>query len=222
MLGGILAWQSAGYPVARTPSEDFVSIGINQTLTHLSTETSLNFTYTLTQRMKVRITMEPGTMELPFTNYDLYVKWDGTLAAEDDYDCACFCGEGATETCPDKYPMKKDLLPGTYFFQVKYFSGPGTFNITLTAWPFYTFDDIIEYLNDLNSTIELLKDQIGTLHERISSLNVTTQMSVANLKEDVMMELGFIRNLMYIFAGITIILITTTVYLAIRKPKIKT
>jgi len=88
-----------------------------------------------------------------------------------------------------------------------------------------TSDDLQEQIDSLNSTFERsinnLQDRVdllnSTLQERINS----TQTSIDNLRKDLMIELSTIRNLMYIFIATTVILIATTVYLAVRKPKTK-
>jgi parallel beta-helix repeat protein len=84
-------------------------------------------------------------------------------------------------------------------------------------------------IDSLNSTLQMsiddLQEQVNllnsTLQEGINSLNSTTQTSINNLREDMMIEMGTLRNLMYGFIAAIVILITITVYLAIRKPKMK-
>jgi len=84
-----------------------------------------------------------------------------------------------------------------------------------------------EKIDSLNSTLQMsiddLQEQVNllnsTLQGRINSLDSTTQASIDNLREELMLELGTLRNLMYIFITATIILVATTVYFAIRKPK---
>ncbi len=71
-----------------------------------------------------------------------------------------------------------------------------------------------EQINSLNST---LQTSVNELQEQYNSMNAT----LTSIQEATIKELSSIRNIMYIFIATTIILMATTVYLAIRKPKIK-
>jgi len=93
--------------------------------------------------------------------------------------------------------------------------------------------DMQEQINSLNSTCNNLQTLIDDLQKQVDLLNSTQQISVDELQgqiestnstltsgqDTVINELNNVRNLMYIFIATTIILIATTVYFAIRKPK---
>jgi len=84
----------------------------------------------------------------------------------------------------------------------------------------YDFDSLLTSYNDL-------QDQYGDLNSTYNNLLTSynnLQASYNELQSDqqaIINEIGTIRNLMYIFITATIILIATTVYFAIRKPKIR-
>jgi parallel beta-helix repeat protein len=82
-------------------------------------------------------------------------------------------------------------------------------------------------IDSMNSTSQIvigdLQDQImllnTTLHEEIDSLNSTLQTLVDDLRDTMMIEITNIRNLLYVLTGTTLILVATTFYLVIRKPR---
>lgn len=78
-----------------------------------------------------------------------------------------------------------------------------------------TVNDLQEQINLLNS---MLQTSVSELQEQHNSLNST----LALRQETVLNELGNIRNLMYVLTATTVILVATTVYVAIRKPKTNT
>ena len=83
-----------------------------------------------------------------------------------------------------------------------------------------TYKDLQESINDLQEQVNLLN---STLQEQVS-INTLRQTSINELlseQEAIIKELNNIRNLMFVFMATTIILMVATVYLAIRKPKIK-
>jgi parallel beta-helix repeat protein len=91
-----------------------IPVEVNQTLEDLSTDTYLNFTFTLTTKMRVTISMDPSRN----ADYDLYAfNFSGN-----------FPGQGIAES------LSEVLLAGTYYFHVQYFSGTGTFDLTLTGY----------------------------------------------------------------------------------------
>lgn len=79
------------------------------------------------------------------------------------------------------------------------------------------FNELLSWYNLLNQTYQRLPGNITNLQGQIDSLNSTFQTG----QESMIGELTNIRNLMYVFIALTTILMATTVYLAIRKPKIR-
>jgi parallel beta-helix repeat protein len=98
-------------------SSDPIPINVNQTLTHLSTNGSLNFTFTLIHRMEIKVMMEPSNG----SDYDLYFLGCSPMAGMN--------GIHGSEEC-----VKPNLSPGTYMFSVGLHAGIGTFNISLSGW----------------------------------------------------------------------------------------
>lgn len=92
-----------------------------------------------------------------------------------------------------------------------------------------------EQIDSLNSTDEDLQESIENLQERINLLNSTLQTSISGLQEQynsmnatvtsgqeaLINELVTTRNLIYVLIATVVILIATTVYSVIRKPKIR-
>jgi len=83
-------------------------------------------------------------------------------------------------------------------------------NLTLYA----SIDQLQGLYNSLNSSLQTSVDELQDLYDSLNSTQTSNQEAIIN-------ELGTIRTLLYVFIGITVILIATTVYLAIRKPKKK-
>jgi len=95
--------------------------------------------------------------------------------------------------------------------------------------------DLMEKLNELllrynllNQTCQELFDNTTNLQGQIDSLNSTLQEQIGSLnstvqtgQEYIINELSTIRNIIYILTAAIIILMATTVYFAIRKPKTK-
>jgi parallel beta-helix repeat protein len=156
-----------------------IPIGINQTLTDFSTETSLNFTYTLTSRMDVWIVMNPSTD----VDYDLYANWDGTIPTVDDYDNAPLYGIGEWEDC-----YMYNLSPGIYYFMVAYYEGTGTFNVTLTGWsrfPVHDLDSDLDYttIQGAINALETLDGNTIFVEEGIYYENVVVNKSLSLVGE---------------------------------------
>ena len=98
------------------------------------------------------------------------------------------------EANQDNYPLMDPYDPIVVKFRVLYY-------------------DLLENYNELVNNYNALN---STHHELLDSYN-ELQLD----QETVINELSTIRNIMYIFTAATVILIATTVYLAIRKPKTK-
>ena len=112
-----------------------------------------------------------------------------------------------------------------------------TQNVVITTVYYELLNQFLKLFTDfnsLNSTYQELLNDYLELQSNHSSLNSTynnlqtaydnLQTSYNELQSDqeaVINELNNIRNTMYIFITTTIILMATTVYFAIRKPKIK-
>jgi len=79
------------------------------------------------------------------------------------------------------------------------------------------FYELLSWYNLLNQTYQRLLGNITNLQGQIDSLNSTFQRG----QESMIGELTNIRNLMYVFIALTTILMATTVYFAVRKPKKK-
>ncbi|MDH5449556.1 MAG: hypothetical protein OEX77_01465 [Candidatus Bathyarchaeota archaeon] len=100
----------------------------------------------------------------------------------------------------DKYPLMTPITPLYYELLEKY-------------------NDLLADYRNLNSTYHGLLDSYAKLLVDLEALNATYYNLLAD-QETLINELSTIRNLMYIFIGTTVVFIATTVYLAIRKPKI--
>lgn len=87
-----------------------------------------------------------------------------------------------------------------------------------------TSDSLQRQIQSLNTTCVNLNQSVSNLQDKIDSLNSTLQTSINKSQEQynsLSNQLNNVQNVLYIFMGITIILIATTVYLAIRKQKTK-
>jgi len=100
----------------------------------------------------------------------------------------------------------------------------GTHEVTIVPKSSFLFCDVLGKYRELLSRYELLNQicqgllgNITNLQGKIDALNSTFQTE----EESIISELYNIRCLMYIFISATLILIVTTVYFAIRKPRIK-
>ncbi|MEM5811679.1 MAG: PPC domain-containing protein [Candidatus Aenigmatarchaeota archaeon] len=99
-----------------------------QTITD-STSTTRMYSLTITQRSNVTITLEMDPVEDYNVDYDLYVKWDGTLPNQTSYHCRPYKPGLTPEQC------ENTLDPGTYYIMVKYYSGVGKYKLTVNVNP---------------------------------------------------------------------------------------
>jgi len=81
-----------------------------------------------------------------------------------------------------------------------------------------TYYELAQNHTLLQNIFDSLMTSYSELQEQYSSLN-STYNELQLEQEPIINELNNVRNLMYIFIAATIILIATTVYFAIRKPK---
>jgi len=115
----------------------------------------------------------------------------------------------------DNYPFTDLYVPERQEILVAYRNLLGRYN------------QILSDFNILNSTYHTLLSNFSELQGNYTSLQISYNSlqglcdSLNSTYTNLMGELNNIRNLMYIFIATTIILIATTIYLAIRKPKIK-
>jgi len=61
-------------------------------------------------------------------DYDLYVKWSDTCPSISDYDCRSKNAAGTSDSCTSTYKVN-----GTSIAYVKYYSGKGTYHISVTV-----------------------------------------------------------------------------------------
>jgi parallel beta-helix repeat protein len=80
-----------------------------------------------------------------------------------------------------------------------------------------SYYNLHSYCEWLNSSYTNLQTDYSLLNSSYINLNTTFN----EYKESIQNELNYITNLMYIFITATVILVTTTVYFAVRKPKSK-
>ena len=88
---------------------------------------------------------------------------------------------------------------------------------------------LLSDIEGLNSTLLDLYGTVSDLEVQTNRLNSTLELSIdllnstlASMEKALMNELGTVRNAMYVFIALTVILIAATVYFAIVKPKIET
>jgi parallel beta-helix repeat protein len=87
-----------------------------------------------------------------------------------------------------------------------------------------TSDSLQRQIQSLNTTWVNLNQSVSNLQNRIDSLNSTQQTSIDKSQgqyNSLSNELNNIQNTLYVFMGITFVLIATTVYLVTRKQKTK-
>jgi len=89
-----------------------------------------------------KITMPGCDMEwelTPYSDYDLYVTWDGSCPSQDVYDCKPSEGPGTAESCTETslpqgtyYAMVHESISGTYNIQVELSNCVTTTSLTST------------------------------------------------------------------------------------------
>ena len=122
----------------------FIPIQLNETLTNYNCPVgaALNFTYTLNSTMHVYIRVNV----FPFSDYDVYAKWDGSRPTLEDYDCRSLGGFGTPSRC-----YKRGLPPRTYYFMIYHDRqmgplSPSTFNVTLIGYyPVHNLNTSLSY-----------------------------------------------------------------------------
>ena len=81
-----------------------------------------------------------------------------------------------------------------------------------------SYNNLQASFNSLNSTYNDLRSNYQTLNSSYNNLNTAFN----DYKTSMQGELSYTRNLVYVLTAITVILIATTIYFAVRKPKVKT
>ena len=167
-----------------------------------------------------------------------------------DYDGTDTNGDGIGDTPyvilsvnRDNYPLMAPYIPPAQM-RVLYYELLEKFNQLLSRYNLLNqtcqgllgnITNLQDQLDSLNSTCSILQTSIDNLQDQVDSLNSTLQIWVDKLQgqidslnstltsgqEAIINELSTNRNLLYIFTVTTLILIATTVYLAIMKTKIK-
>lgn len=87
-----------------------------------------------------------------------------------------------------------------------------------------TCRDLQGQINSLDNTLLTLNQQITNFQGQLNSMNSTLQASINRLQEhydSLNNQFNSVVNVLYVLATLVIVLIVTTVYLAMRKPKIK-
>ena len=145
------------------------------------------------------------------------------------------------ENNTDHYPLMAPYIPPAQM-RVLYYELLEEINELLLHYNLLnqTYQELLGNTTNLQGQIDSLNHtfqmSIDGLQERVDLLNSTLQTSVTELQElwdsmnstltseqeAIINELNTVRNLMYVLIAITVILIATTVYFAIRKPKIET
>jgi hypothetical protein len=102
-------------------------MGCGDTLTERSTSTKEYFKISLSSINDVSLSITPTQS----ADYDLLVKWDGSVPSETNYDCKSENGYGQVDVCPNT--GFKTLNGGTYNVMTKYYKGSGTYDISLSC-----------------------------------------------------------------------------------------
>jgi Na+-transporting methylmalonyl-CoA/oxaloacetate decarboxylase gamma subunit len=98
--------------------------------TDRSTNTKDYYMFKIASKSNVTVVLSPT----PKIDYDLYVNWDGTKPAIDNYDCKSSFGMGEKEECrmPNQ-DVPTPLNPGSYYIMVDYYEGVGTYDLSLAC-----------------------------------------------------------------------------------------
>ena len=136
-----------------------------------------------------------------WSNYNGTDLYSGPSRNETGYDWIGDTPYIIDENNQDNYPLMNPYDPEKQETQVAYRILLGRYN------------DLLSDMEALNSAFQM---SIDDLHDEINSVNSTQTSN----QEAIIDELGILKTLLYVFMGITVVLIATTVYLAIRKPKI--
>ena len=136
------------------------------------------------------------------------------------------------ENYQDNYPLIDPYVPEKQETRMAYRTLLGRYNELLSDMEALnsTLFTLLGNITDLQEKYGSLLTTVNDLQKQINSLNSTLQEQIHSLnstlisgQEAVLNELVNTRNLLYVFitATITSILIATTVYFALRKPKTK-
>jgi hypothetical protein len=98
--------------------------------TDRSTNTKDYYMFKIASKSNVTVVLSPT----PKIDYDLYVNWDGTKPAIDNYDCKSSFGMGEKEECrmPNQ-DVPTPLNSGSYYIMVDYYEGVGTYDLSLAC-----------------------------------------------------------------------------------------
>jgi hypothetical protein len=127
-------------------------MGCGDTLTERSTSTKEYFKISLSSINDVSLSITPTQS----ADYDLLVKWDGSVPSETNYDCKSENGYGQVDVCPNT--GFKTLNGGTYNVMTKYYKGSGTYDISLSCKQTITTTTVIPSFDANSFTCSLISN----------------------------------------------------------------
>lgn len=131
-------------------STEVTPIYPNQTIYNEFTDDRKYYKYTLPSEANVTITMTPH----PATaDYDLYVTWDGTYPNLTAYDCRPYEEAGIEEVC-----TRSNLLAGTYYFMVRWYTGSGLYDVSLQTEPAFPPPEMSLSVNTFKNDIPIVSN----------------------------------------------------------------